>query len=90
VKGSGKKTAENLMFHLKDRALEIAATAAEQENETREAVVLPPGDELVAALVALGYRSAQAEGAAQRARERLPGAELDPLVREALRIVRQA
>jgi Holliday junction DNA helicase RuvA len=88
VKGIGKKTAENLLFHLKDQALEIAATAADQEAEA-VAPPSPPVDELVAALVALGYRAAQAEGAAQRARERLPGAELDPLVREALRIVRQ-
>jgi len=89
VKGIGKKTAENLLFHLKDRALEIAATAAELEAEDR-VISPPPGDELVAALVALGYRAAQAEDAAQRARDRLPGAELDPLVREALRLVRQA
>jgi Holliday junction DNA helicase RuvA len=88
VKGIGKKKAESLLFHLKDRALEIAATAADQEAEIKAGGPLP-GDELVAALVALGYRSAQAEGAAQLARERLPGAELDPLVREALRIVRQ-
>ncbi len=88
VKGIGKKTAENLLFHLKDKAMEIAATAANQEAESK-AVAPSPGDELVAALVALGYRAAQAEGAAQLARERLPGAELDPLVREALRIVRQ-
>jgi Holliday junction DNA helicase RuvA len=88
VKGIGKKKAESLLFHLKDRALEIAATAADQEAEVKAGGPLP-GDELVAALVALGYRSAQAEGAAQLARERLPGAELDPLVREALRIVRQ-
>jgi holliday junction DNA helicase RuvA len=95
VKGIGKKTAENLLFHLKDRALEIAATASEQESTAsaaRRAFATPSGpqDELVAALVALGYRTAQAEEAAQRARERSPGAGLDPLVREALRVLRQA
>jgi holliday junction DNA helicase RuvA len=97
VKGIGKKTAENLLFHLKDRALEIAATASEQESRSTGAhggfpAVSGPEDELVAALVALGYRTAQAEEAAQRARERLPDADagLDPLVREALRVLRQA
>jgi len=95
VKGIGKKTAENLLFHLKDKALEIAATASEQESSASAARGGFPGpsgpeDELVAALVALGYRTQQAEEAAQRARERLPDAGLDPLVREALRVLRQA
>jgi Holliday junction DNA helicase RuvA len=95
VKGIGKKTAENLLFHLKDRALEIAATASEQEATSAPArggfpSASGPQDELIAALVALGYRTAQAEDAAQRARERLPDAGLDPLVREALRVLRQA
>jgi Holliday junction DNA helicase RuvA len=95
VKGIGKKTAENLLFHLKDRALEIAATASEQESDASPARAGYPGpsgpqDELVAALVALGYRTAQAEEAALRAREKLPEGGLDPLVREALRILRQA
>jgi Holliday junction DNA helicase RuvA len=95
VKGIGKKTAENLLFHLKDRALEIAATASEHEASAGVErggypVAQGPQDELVAALVALGYRSTQAEEAALRARERLPEGGLDPLVREALRILRQA
>lgn len=95
VKGIGKKTAENLLFHLKDRALEIAATASEQESGASAArggypPTSGPEDELVAALVALGYRATQAEEAAQRARERLPEGGLDPLVRESLRILRQA
>jgi Holliday junction DNA helicase RuvA len=95
VKGIGKKTAENLLFHLKDRALEIAATASEQQAgggsvTERHAAPAGPADELVSALLGLGYRLSQAEEAALLARERLPEGELDPLVREALRILRQA
>jgi Holliday junction DNA helicase RuvA len=95
VKGIGKKTAENLLFHLKDRALEIAATASDQQAAGAGAVErysapAGPEDELVSALLALGYRLSQAEEAALLARERLPNGELDPLVREALRILRQA
>ncbi len=89
VKGIGKKTAEALLFHLKDRALEIAAMAAEglgMAVEVERRVV--PDDDLMAALLALGYRPAQAEAAAAHAREKLPGAELDPLVREALKVLR--
>jgi len=89
VRGIGKKTAEALLFHLKDRALEIAAMASEglgiaAETERR----LAPDDDLMAALLALGYRPAQAEAAAAHAREKLPGAELDPLLREALKALR--
>jgi holliday junction DNA helicase RuvA len=90
VKGIGKKTAEALLFHLKDRALEIAATAAEglEPSPSTERKV-PLDDELVSALLALGYKLAQAETAAIRARERLPAGELDPLLREALKVLRQ-
>jgi holliday junction DNA helicase RuvA len=92
VKGIGKKTAETLLFHLKDRALQIAAATAgtSASGVASEAPRAAPLDELVAALLALGYRLAQAEVAAQRARERLPGADLALLVREALQVIRVA
>ncbi|HUB07183.1 MAG TPA: Holliday junction branch migration protein RuvA [Myxococcales bacterium] len=90
VKGIGKKTAETLLFHLKDHALEIAAAAADFPAGPRPgpAAPAPPSDELVAALLALGYRPAQAETAAARARERIGGTDLALLVREALQVIR--
>ncbi len=91
VKGIGKKTAEALLFHLKDKALQIAATAADDlRGPARGERPTPSGDELVSALLALGYKPAQADVAAARARDRLPDGELDPLLREALRVLRQA
>ena len=92
MKGIGKKTAETLLFHLKDRALQIAAATAgaAAASSASDAQRGAPLDELVAALLALGYRLAQAEVAAQRARERLPGADLALLVREALQVIRVA
>jgi Holliday junction DNA helicase RuvA len=92
VKGIGKKTAETLLFHLKDRALQIAAVTAGSlaAGASPEKPKATPLDELVAALLALGYRLPQAEMAAQRARERLPSADLALLVREALQVIRVA
>jgi len=91
VKGIGKKTAEALLFHLKDRALAIAATAAEGLEPSPSTERKPPvDDELVSALLALGYKPGHAEVAAGRARERLPAGDLDPLLREALKVLRQS
>ena len=92
VKGIGKKTAETLLFHLKDKALQIAAVTvgSPSTSASPEKPRTAPLDELVAALLALGYRVPQAEVAAQRARERLPNADLALLVREALQVIRVA
>jgi Holliday junction DNA helicase RuvA len=89
VKGIGKKTAEALLFHLKDRALEVAAMATEGIG-VAVAIERPaaPADDLLAALLALGYRPAQAEAAAAQAREKSPGGGLEVLVREALKALR--
>jgi Holliday junction DNA helicase RuvA len=89
VKGIGKKTAEALLFHLKDRALELAAMASEGIGIAAEVVkVAVPADDLLSALLALGFRPSQAEVAAAHAREKLPGAGLELLVREALKALR--
>ena len=68
VKGIGKKTAEPLLFHLKDKALQIAATAQGGEFHVAGHGERPAAsaDELVSALLALGYKPAQADLAAGR------------------------
>ena len=69
IPGVGKKTAERMVLELKDTAAEIRA---ELEHEP-----LPAGDpgldELVSALVNLGYRKNEAEAAASAALEEAPG-----------------
>ena len=87
VKGIGKKTAENLLFQLKDRVMELAASGATSAHPLGVSTA-PTGAERVAALMALGYRPAQAEQAAVKARERQPGGELGALLREALQTLR--
>lgn len=82
IKGVGKKTAERLIVELRDR---FPAIDAELGREAK-----PPGEDSVGrdarlALLALGYREAEAEKAVRRARERLPAAGAEELIREALR-----
>jgi Holliday junction DNA helicase RuvA len=87
VKGIGRKTAETLLFNLKDRVLEIAASSGGQRPGPASRIERPAADELISALLALGYRPAQAEAGAQAARERTPEADLSILVREALKVL---
>ena len=88
IHGVGKKTAERLVLELKDKmklvslegATPAGAPAVKGKNVT----------DLVSALVNLGYKPAQAEGAAEVAAERA-GAEapFEALFREALKALRR-
>ncbi len=90
VRGVGKKTAERLVLELKDKVKVLAIGAA------NEAATAPPAgsgqrDDLVSALVNLGYKPPEAEKAADVAAERA-GAEaaFEVLFREALKGLRKA
>jgi Holliday junction DNA helicase RuvA len=79
VPGIGKRTAERLIVDLQDRVRGIAAAAP-----TVAARATTPDDEVVSALVNLGYRRGDAEQAVRRA---MQGGESDlaTLIRKALR-----
>ncbi len=87
VHGVGKKTAERLVLELKDKVKVLPRAA-------RGSAAAPRGEgpraDLISALANLGYRPTQAEAAAETALEKLPGAELEALLREALRTLRTA
>jgi len=83
VPGVGKKTAERLVVELKEKLLALARAAAPAPR--------PAGsveEQLQQALVGLGYRPQQAEGAVAALRERMDGRGLDDLLREALKLLR--
>lgn len=78
VPGVGKKTAERLVVELKDKLGKAPALAGKAPA--------PASDDVVGALVNLGYKRDVAERAAREARQRAPsGADVGALIREALR-----
>jgi Holliday junction DNA helicase RuvA len=83
VPGVGKKTAERLVLELKDKLMTLAKGAAPGVAQNAE-----PLDQLRAALVNLGYRPPQAEGAVESLRDEAGAMALDELLREALKRLR--
>jgi len=83
IPGVGKKTAERMVVELRDK---VAALARELPSTTA-AIAAGGGsdEELVAALVNLGYKPAQAQAAVGEARKATPQAAFHELLRLALR-----
>jgi Holliday junction DNA helicase RuvA len=78
----GKKTAERMVLELRDK---VQALAAEMPGATA-----PPDDDLVSALVNLGYKRNPAERAVVAARRDLPDAEFPELLRASLKQLSRA
>jgi Holliday junction DNA helicase RuvA len=84
VPGVGKKTAERLVVELKDRLVALArASGPARAGPGADAL-----EQLRTALVNLGYRAPQADGAVDAVRESSEGKRLDELLREALKLLR--
>lgn len=83
IPGIGKKTAERMVLELKDKLQELAA-------ELPERPAAGPEDDLVLALVNLGYRPAEAERAVGKAREADPEADFEALLRASLKVLSRA
>src|SRR5215218_958070 len=90
IKGVGKKTAERLVLELKEKVKELHLEAVAHAASAPAAVNGAKND-LVSALLNLGYKGPQAEKAADLASERLgPDAPFQQLFREALKSVRSS
>ena len=82
ISGVGKKTAERMVVELRDKLQALAAQLpAARAGDGRGA----SDDDLVAALVNLGYKPSLAEGAVGAARKDAPEAAFHELLRLALR-----
>ncbi|HEY8965979.1 MAG TPA: Holliday junction branch migration protein RuvA [Candidatus Methylacidiphilales bacterium] len=84
IKGVGKKTAERVVVELRDKVGVSAAweAAGARHKQTPEEQRLT---DAVLALVALGYKQAEAAKGLQAVQGKFPGADTETLIRETLR-----
>jgi Holliday junction DNA helicase RuvA len=78
IPGVGKKTAERMVLELRDKMRELAAELPEQ------VAAAPADQDVVSALVNLGYKAAQAERAVADAKRERPDAVFHDLLRASL------
>jgi Holliday junction DNA helicase RuvA len=83
IPGVGKKSAERMVLELKDKIQELMADMPGRP-------VVAPSDDLVLALVNLGYKEGEAERAVAKAREAEPDAGFEELLRSALKVLSRA
>ncbi len=77
ISGIGKKTAQRMIIELKEKVLDLGVDLA-------GSIAISPDDDLLAALVNLGYRSGDAEKALAKARRESPDADPEDLLRASL------
>lgn len=76
IPGVGKKTAERMVLELRDKMRELAAEVPDK--------AAPADQDVVSALVNLGYKSSQAERAVSEVRRERPDAAFHDLLRASL------
>jgi Holliday junction DNA helicase RuvA len=84
IPGVGKKTAERIVLELKDRLPRAAAAPAAPGEDTRSAPS-PMRDDVVSALVNLGYHRPLAEKAVDSALKIVPDGVFERVLKQALR-----
>jgi Holliday junction DNA helicase RuvA len=87
IPGVGKKTAERLLVELKDKAVKLATP--EMEEQLKAGAIVSVGDamreDVISALVNLGYQRGAAEKAVMGVLEETPGASFEVTLKQSLR-----
>lgn len=84
IPGVGKKTAQRMILELKDKLDDLGGD---------DVPTLPPGaaeNDLVSALVNLGYKQGQAQAAVSKSRQEAPDASFEDLLRRSLKRLSRA
>jgi len=84
IPGVGKKTAERMVLELADKVADLAGEGP------AHAAASQGGDDVVSALVNLGYKAKLAEHAVAQARRETPDAEFAALLRDSLKRLSRA
>jgi Holliday junction DNA helicase RuvA len=84
IPGVGKKTAERMVLELREKMRELAADLPAEKTAAAGATVSAPDQDVVSALVNLGYKASQAERAVAEARRDKPDAAFNELLRASL------
>jgi Holliday junction DNA helicase RuvA len=92
VPGIGKKTAERILVELRDKAAQLASP--EMEEQLRAGAIISVGeamrDDLISALINLGYQKAAVEKAVASVIREKPEASFEVALKQALaRLARQ-
>jgi len=82
IPGVGKKTAERMVLELREKMRELAADLPAEKTAAGAAAA--PDQDVVSALVNLGYKASQAERAVAEARREKPEAAFNELLRASL------
>ena len=90
IKGVGKKTAEQILLDLRDRAPVLAFTLGVEPRDQTVLTPVAPGQnavrsEAISALVNMGFKPKQAEDNVAKAAQDNPGGDVEALVRAAFR-----
>jgi Holliday junction DNA helicase RuvA len=80
IPGIGKKTAARMVLELKDKLKTLFSVG----GRSTAAAASSEAEDVISALVNLGYKKQQAEAAVDRIRREQPGLPVETLVREAL------
>jgi Holliday junction DNA helicase RuvA len=83
IPGVGRKTAERLVFDLKEKVREIAlrGESVPEKKKPKDQMA----EDVISALVNLGYKKNQAERVVEQVWQQQPGASLEEILRESLR-----
>jgi Holliday junction DNA helicase RuvA len=86
IRGIGKKTAEQILLDLRDKAAELRAKSSPGSGPARtaEAGRDPTLEDAIAALVSIGYPEKEARASVERAARKVDRRDLEKLVRAAL------
>ncbi len=85
IPGVGRKTAERLLLDLQEKVVMIQSRSGSPRTETRFAVGM--AEDVISALVNLGYKKSQAEKVVESILQQTPEITLEKALKESLRVL---